>query len=307
MTNMNTGLFPQDLRPGIKKWFGDEYKDYAPIYSRIFEIVTSDRAYEEDALLSGLSLLQRKDQGAGVRYEGGKQGYSPRYDMITMALGFQITMEMMEDGIALKHAERMAKALKRSSVQTDEILAHQVLNRAFNSSYTMVNGDTKELCSTAHPIRGNGSTTTFANKLAVDADLSEAALEQATIDIGLLVDDRGLRINLMPQNLIIHTNEQFNAHRILKSQLRVATTDNDANALRDNGVVKDIIVTPFLTDVDSWFLTTTAPDGLKFYDRKAAVIDNDTDFDTASGKFKVMRRLSVGWSDPRGVYGSQGA
>jgi phage major head subunit gpT-like protein len=304
--NMNTGLFPQDLRPGVKKWFGDEYMDYSPIYASIFEVISSDRGYEEDALLSGLSTLQRKDQGGAISYDAGKQGYSPRYDHFTMALGFQITMELMQDGVALKHAERMSKALARSAKQTDEILAHQILNRAFNSSYLMVNGDGKELLSTSHPIRGNGSANTFSNKLAVDADLSEAALEQATIDIGNLVDDRGQKIHLMPKSLIVNVAEQFNAHRILKSTLRVATTDNDANALNDMGIIKDVIVTPYTTDTDAWFLTTSASDGLKFYDRMAATIDNDSDFDTASGKFKVMRRLSIGWSDPRGLYGSSG-
>ncbi len=307
MTVMNTGLFPQDLRPGIKKWYGDEYKDYAPLYSRIFQVISSDRAYEEDALLSGLGLLQVKDQGQGVRYDSGKQGYSPRYDMFTLALGFQITMELMEDGIALKHAERMARALKRSSIQSDEVIAHQVINRAFNSSYQMTNGDGVALLSTSHPIVGNGSTTTFSNRLAVDADLSEAALEQATIDINRFVDDRGLRINAMPKKLIVPTESRFEVDRILNSNLRVQTADNDLNAIKHQGVISDVVVTPYITDTDSWYIVTDVADGLKFYNRKAAVIDNDTDFDTNSGKFKVVRRLGVGWSDPRGFYGSQGA
>lgn len=306
MTVMNTGLFPQDLRPGVKRWFGDEYKDLIPIYSRIFEILTSDRAYEEDALLSGLGLLQRKDQGSAVRYDSGKQGYSPRYDHYSMALGFQITSELMEDGLALKHAERFSRALKRAAMLTDEVLAHQVLNRGFNSTYKMVNGDGVEMISALHPIVGNG-TATFSNKIAVAADLSEAALEQADIDINLLVDDRGNRINAMAQKLIVHTNSKHEAHRILKSDKRVATTDNDANSLKDQGIISDVIVSPYLTDTDAWFILTSVKDGLTFYNRKAAVIDNDSDFDTNSGKFKVVRRLSVGWTDPRGIYGSAGA
>lgn len=308
MTIMVRGLFPEDLRPGIKKWFGDEYKDYTPIYSRIFQVLSDNRAYVEDALLSGLPLLQQKDEAGPVRYAAGKQGYVPRYDHIEMALGFQISQNLIDDGIALNVAERMARSLKRASIQTDEILAHQVLNRAFTGSGAglMTNGDGVALCSTAHPIRGGGSVATFSNKLAVDADLSEGALEQATIDIGNLVDDRGLRIFVRPTKLVVNLNDQFNATRILKSPLRVATADNDANALKEMGMIPEVVVTPYTTDTDAWFLITDCPDGLKFFNRKEASMDNDNDFDTNSGKYKVTRRLSVGWSDPRGIFGSAG-
>lgn len=311
MAIMVRGLFPQDLRPGVKKWFGDMYNDYPQIYSKIFKVLSDNRAYVEDALYSGLPLLQQKDEAGAVNYASGKQGYSPRYNHIEMALGFQISQNMIDDGIALNHAERMSKALARSSRLTDEILAHQVLNRAFTGSGAglMVNGDAKALLATDHPIRGNGATTTFSNKPVTDLDLSEAALEAALIDIGNLVDDRGNRIFVTGQKLVVNINEQFNAHRILKSALRVATTDNDANALKDLGMLSEIIATPYTTDTDAWFIVTSVTeneDGLKFFNRKDAVIDNDNDFDTNSGKYKVCRRLSVGWSDPRGLYGSAG-
>lgn len=309
---MVRGLFPQDYRPGIKKWFGDTYKDYPQIYSRIFKVLADNNAFVEDALYSGLPLLQQKDEAGAINYATGKQGYSPRYNHIEMALGFQLSQNMIDDGIALNHAERMSKALARSSRLTDEILAHQVLNRAFTGSGAglMVNGDGQALLSTTHPIRGNGSTTTFSNKLAVDADLSEAALEQALIDIGNLVDDRGNRIFVTAKKLIVNINEQFNAHRILKSANRVATTDNDANAMKDMGMLQEIVATPYTSDTDAWFIVTNVTedgDGLKFFNRKDAVIDSDNDFDTNSGKYKVCRRLSVGFSDPRGLYGSSGA
>lgn len=304
MPIMNTGLFPQDLRPGVKKWFG-EYDQYETLYDRIFEVLSDDRAFVENALLSDFGLLQVKNQGQGVRYDGGKQGYSPRYDHFTIALGFQITMEMMQDGIALKNAKRFSEALKRSALQTDDVLAHSVLNNAF-STVTMTNGDGKTLIASDHPIVGSGSTTTVSNVLSVAADLSEAGLEQATIDIGNWVDDRGKRIKYRPKKLIVNLSNQFEAHRILKSQLRVASADHDINALRDMGVIDEVVVTPFTSNSNAWYVVTDCPDGLKFYNRMEATIDNDTDFDTASGKYKVMRRLSYGWDDFRGIYGTAG-
>ena len=311
MSIMVRSMTPADMRVGIKKWFGDVYNDYPQLYSRIFKIVSSNRSYEEDALFSGLPLLQEKDEAGSVNYVTGKQGYTPRYDHIEMALAFQISQNLIDDGVALNVAERLSKGLARSSRLTDEILAHQVLNRAFTASGLglMVNGDGVALCSTTHPIRGNGVTTTFANKPVTDLDLSEAALEAALIDIGNMVDDRGNRIYVTGQKLVVNINEQFNAHRILKSTQRVATTDNDANAMKDMGMLSEVIATPYTTDTDAWFIVTSvteAGDGLKFYNRKDAVIDSDKDFDTNSGKYKVCRRLSVGFSDPRGLYGSAG-
>ncbi len=304
-------MTPADMRVGIKKWFGDVYNDYPQIYSRIFKVLSDNRSYVEDALYSGLPLLQEKDEAGSINYATGKQGYTPRYDHIEMALGFQISQNAIDDGIALNQAQRLSQGLARSSRLTDEVLAHQVLNRAFTASGLglMTNGDGVALCSTTHPIRGNGVTTTFANKPVTDLDLSEAALEAALIDIGNWVDDRGNRIYCTGQKLVVNINEQFNAHRILKSATRVATADHDANAMKDMGMLSEVIATPYTTDTDAWFIVTnvTAEDnGLKFFNRKEAVIDNDNDFDTNSGKYKVCRRLSVGFSDPRGVYGSAG-
>lgn len=310
MSLMVRALFPRDHIPGIKGWFGVAYADYVPLYSQIFDVRSDDRAYAEFALLSGLPLLQQMDEGQSVTYASGKQGYVPRFDHIKMALGFMISQEQIEDGISLNVAQRMSKMLKLVALKSDEVIAHQVLNRATTGSGAglMTNGDGVALLSTAHPIRGSGATNTFSNRAAVDTDLSEAALEQAIVDIGNFVDDRGNRIMAKPQKLVVHLSEQFNAQRILKSENRVGTTDNDINALKSMGILQSMpVVSPYLTDLDQWFITTDVEDGLIFFDRKSAVIDSDNDFDTNSGKYKVVRRLSVGWGDPRGIYGSPGA
>lgn len=299
-----TGSFTQALRPGIDTWFGDEYKDYEPLYSKIFEVVTPDnRSYVEDAMVSGLGLMVVKDQAQGVRYDAAKQGISPRYDHVAYGLGFIITMEMLEDGLAMSKAERFTRQLKRSALKTRETIAHQTLNRAFTSGYTMTNGDGSVLCSTSHATRGGNQS----NKLSVDADLSEAALEQAKIDIDATKDDRGLKVHPLVKSLIVSSSDQFNAHRILNSVGRVATADNDPNALKDMGVVKNLVVSPYLTDSDAWFLTTDVSRGLIFNNRKDPTMTSDNDFDTENAKFKCIMRFSCGWTDFRGVYGSQGA
>lgn len=300
-----TGSFPQALRPGINKWVGDVYKDYAPLYSKIFKVEKPDsRAYVEDAVMSGMSLLVAKDESAGIRFDAAKQDYSPRYDHLAYGLGFIITMEMLEDGLAMSKAQRYTKMLMRSALQTRETVSHLILSRGFNSSYTQSGGDGVELMSTAHPTRGGN----VSNKLSTDADLSEAALEQAVIDIRNLVDNRGLRMSVMPKTLVVPTASQFEAHRILESQLRVGTANNDPNALKAMGYIQDVVVSPYLTsDTDAWYIITDVPDGLKFMNRKDPTMTSDNDFDTENAKFKVLMRFSVGWTDFRGIYGSQGA
>ncbi len=299
-----TGSFPQALRPGIDFWFGDEYKDYEPLFSQIFNVVVPDsRAYVEDAEMSMFGPLLAKDQGSAVRYDSSRQVISPRYDHLTYALGFMITMEMMADGLALSNAERWTRELKRSALITRETVAHNVLNNAFDSSVVMTNGDASNLLSTTHATPAGSQS----NRIGTDADLSEAALEQANIDILNFKDNRGKKIRALPETLIVNSASVHEQDRILNSALRVATTDNDKNSLSSQGVIKKVVVTPYTTDTDAWFITTSVPRGLMFHNRMDPNMSSDNDFDTENAKFKVMMRFSCGWTDFRGIYGSQGA
>src|SRR3990167_2504517 len=301
---MNTGSFPQDLRPGIKEWFGLKYKDWESFYDKIFEMRASSRNYEEDALVSSFGLVVEKPEGSAVSYDTANQGITPRYRHISYGLGFVITQEMMDDGIAMSNAEKFVKALKYSALLTKEVVAANILNRAFNSSYTMSGGDGKEMCATDHPTRAGDQS----NELTTAADLSEAALEQALIDIHNAKDDRGLKIAMRAKKLIIPVNLIFEAQRILKSPLRVSTADNDINALKSLNYIPDgVVASPYLTDTDSWFLLTDCPDGLVYYNRKDMVVDTDNDHDTNNMRTKVLYRCSFGHSDFRGIFGSPGA
>lgn len=304
MAIINSGSYPQDLRPGIKAWFGADYKDYDPKYDKIFEMRSSTRNYEEDALDSGLGLAVEKPEGSSITYDSGNQGITPRYRHITYGLGFVITQEMLEDGNIMGKAERYTKKLKYGCMRAKEVVAANVLNRAFNSSYTMTGGDAKELCATDHATRSGNQ----ANELATAADLSEAALEQAVIDIRNMVDDRGLRIAVQPRKLVIPTGLEFDAHRILFSPLRVNSANNDLNALKSlSSIPEGILVNPYLTDTDAWFILTDAPEGLIYYNRKDLTVDSDNDHDTNNMRVKALFRCSFGWSDFRGIYGSPGA
>jgi phage major head subunit gpT-like protein len=234
------------------------------------------------------------------------QGYVNRYTHITYARGFIITREMYEDGIAVTVALRKAGALAFSMRQTKEVVAANVLNRAFNSSYTMgANSDGKELCATDHPNKSGG---TWRNELATAADLSEDSLEQACIDIGAFKTDKGMTIAVRPMKLIVPTAEEFNAYRIMKSIGRVDSANNDINALRASGKIpQGIAVNHYLTDADAWFLKTDCPDGLKYMERRADAFGSENDWDTENAKFKATTRFSVGWSDARSCFGSPGA
>ena len=304
MSILNTGSFPQDLRPGIRVWFGDAHKDYATEYDKIFEIVSSDGQYEEDAMVSGFGMAVVKPEGSAVSYDTAKQMYAPRYRNITYGLGFVITQEMMEDGLAMKNGKRFSQALKRSLLRSREVVSANVLNNAFSSTVTMVNSDGVNLVASTHPTR-NGNQS---NIIATAADISEAALETLLINIGDAVDDRGLKIMLQGRKLIIPSLQQFNVERILKSNLRVDSANNDVNAVKSMGMLPEgYMVNHYLTDNDAWFIKTDCPDGLKFQNRKDMVIDSDNDHDTNNARFKALMRFAVGWSDFRGVYGSAGA
>jgi hypothetical protein len=303
---ITTGNFAKDLVPGVKTWFGQKYKEYPIEYLDIFEKVNSSRAFEEEAGVTGFGLAAVKTEGAGIAYDEQVQTFVSRYTHVTYGLGFIITREMYEDGIAVTVALRRANALAFSIRQTKEIIGANVLNRAFNSAYTMGNNsDGKELCATDHP---NMSGGTWSNELTVAADLSEAALEQACIDIAGFTTDRGLKIAIMPQKLIIPTALEFDAIRILNSNGRVGTANNDNNAIREsNKFPGGICVNHYLTDPDAWFIKTNCPDGLKYMERRSDAFGTENDFDTENAKFKATFRGSFGWTDPRSIFGSPGA
>ncbi len=298
--------FAKDLVPGVKTWFGVKYKEYPIEYLDIFEKILSTRAFEDEAGVTGMGLAAVKTEGSGIAYDDTEQGFVSRYTHVTYGLGFIITREMYEDGIAVTVSLRRANALAFSIRQTKEIIGANVLNRAFNSDYTMgVTSDGKELCATDHPNKSGG---TWSNELSTPADLSEAALEQACIDISNFTTDRGLKIAIMPQKLIIPSELEFDAMRILESVGQSGTANNDINVIKASkkfpGGVK---VNHYLTNADAWFISTNCPDGMKYMERRADAFGTENDFDTENAKFKATFRCSFGWSDPRGIFGSPGA
>lgn len=303
---ITTNNFAKDLVPGVKTWFGQKYKEYPIEFMELFEKGTSTSAFEEEASTTGFGLASVKTEGSGIAYDDQEQGFVSRYTHITYGLGFIITREMFEDGIAATVALRRANSLAFSIRQTKEIVGANIYNRAFDSNYTMgANSDGKELCATDHPNKSGG---TWRNELSTAADLSEAALEQACIDIGAFKTDRGLTIAIKPQKLIIPTALQFDAHRILESMGQSGTANNDTNALRESGSFpKGIFVNHYLTDPDAWFIRTDCPDGMKYMERRADSFGTENDFDTENAKFKATFRGSFGWSDPKGLFGSPGA
>lgn len=302
MAVINTGNFAKALKPQVQAWFGDLYKDHPTLYSQYMDVVQSMDKYEEDVLMSGLGLATIKAEGAASNYDDSSQGYTKRYDHIMYSNGFVITREMIEDGKAPARAERFTKSLKNGMMKTQETVAANVLNRAFNNSY--LGGDGIELCASNHPTLG----ANLRNELATPADLSEAALEQALIDIYDMKDHRGLRINVQARKLVIPNALAFEAQRILRSELRVGTADNDINALRSMSILPEGYVrNPYLTDSDAYFIITDVDNGLKFIERTGMQVEDDNDFDTFNAKFLASMRFSVGWTDPRGVFGSEGA
>lgn len=301
MATINTGTFPKALWPGVKKWYGDSYNDYPVQFDSLFDKFTSDKAWEEIVGTSGLGLAQVKPEGAAISYDGERQGFTTRATHTNYALGFIITEEMMEDDQYMIVGERRAKALARSLRQTKEINGANVYNRAFNASY--VGGDGVAMISSAHPNVAGG---TWSNQISTASDLSEAALEQAYIDIQGFTDDRGLLVATRIKSLIIPRQLAFEAQRVLKADGRPGTDSNDPNALKMMGVVPEVVINQFLTDTDAWFLRTDT-EGLHYFERKADTFAQDNDFDTSNAKFKAQGRYSFIWSDPRSIYGSPGA
>jgi len=302
---ITTGSMTKALWPGVNAWFGESYSEWPVEYTDLFTESKSSRAFEEEVGISGFGLAVEKAEGTGVSYDEARQSYIQRYVNRTYMLGFMITQEAIEDNqynLAVL-GKRDAKALAFSMRQTKEILAANVYNRAFSSTYTFA--DAKELCATDHPLFAGG---TFSNELTTAADLSEASLEQAAIDIGGFVNDRGLKISILPKTLIIPKELLFEATRILKSELQSGGANNDINAIKSAGLFPGgLKVNHYLTDTDAWFIRTNAPEGMKYFNRVETTFGMDNDFDTTNAKFKARFRCSFGATDPRGIYGSPGA
>ena len=294
--------FAKLLWPGLNKVWGKEYNDYPVEWDKLFEHNKSDRAYEEDLGLSSFGLANVKAEGAPITYDTERQGFTSRYNNVVYALGFIITREIYEDDQYGKIGGQKAKALARSMRQTKETNGANIYNRAFSGSY--VGGDGVSMINSAHPNVAGG---TFSNQIAVASDLSEAALEQAVIDIAGFRDDRGLLIAAKAEKLVIPYQQQFEAKRILGADGRVGTDLNDPNVLKDMGIFSNVITNHYLTDADAWFILTSVKDGVKYFERRADQFEMDNDFDTENAKFKATARYAFGWSDPRAVYGSQGA
>lgn len=303
MSTINTSSFAKALWPGVNAFFGKAYDEYPVQWDKLFDVESSSRNYEEDVGTSYFGLAPVKEQGSAIQYDTARQGFTQRYTHVTYGLGFIITREMMEDDLADVIGEKGAKSLAFSIRQTKEVIGASVYNLAFTS--TTGRGDGVALLSSAHPNVTGGSQS---NILATASDLSEAALEQACIDISLLKNDRGLQIALVPQSLIIPPQLEFEANRILKSQGRVGTDNNDMNALKGMGKFpKGIVVNHYLTDTDAWFIRTNAQDGMKMFNRRSDEFTQDNDFDTENLKYKVTSRFSFGNTDYRALYGSPGA
>jgi hypothetical protein len=298
-TPINTSSFHSDLLPGlVKKWFAVKPADYEEMYSKILEVERSNNAYEIHGTITGFGTLVQKGQGAALQLDSSQEAFKPRYEHTTYALGFAITKEAVRDGHAFKDAKKFTEMLARSARITKEIIGANVINFAGTSGYTMLGGDAVVLASDAHPTRAGNQS----NILAGGADLSEAALEAIRTQIENAKDNRGLKIKLMVKDLIINPAQRALAHRILKSDRRVAVADNDANFLKDTGTIKNIIVNPYLTSTTQWQVSTTAEDGLKFLIRQDAEMDTDNDFMTKNGLYSVDMRVSSGWDNFRGMY-----
>ena len=293
----------KELEPGLNALFGLEYGRYENEHAEIFDTESSDRAFEEEVMLTGFGSAPTKNEGGAVNFEDAQESFTSRYTHETIALAFAITEEAIEDNLYDRLASRYTKALARSMAHTKQVKAASVLNNAFNNSFT--GGDGKELCATDHPLSGGG---TFANEPTTAADLNETSLEDALISISGFVDERGLKIALRGMKLIIPPALQFIAERLMASNLRVGTADNDTNALRSMGMIPEgYVINHFLTDTDAFFIKTDAPNGFKHFERAPIRTQMEGDFDTGNMRFKARERYSFGFSDPRAVFGSPGA
>lgn len=299
---INRAAFAAMQWPGIKRIFGMSYNPREMQCSKIFETKSSDKAYEEDVLASGFGLVPEKTEGGPISYDSHAQGYTKRYQHITYGMGYIITREEDEDNKYASVQKGRTRALANSFKETKETVHSNIFNRAFNSSYT--GGDGKELLALDHPITGG----TFANELSTPADLSEVSLEDLLILLDGAVDERGLQIVLKPKRLIVPRQLKFSAERIVGSERQSGTANNDINAMRSLGLFTDgAMVYHYLTDADAWFVQTDADAGLTCYQRRNLEFKDDSDSDTENRKYMGTERYSVGWSDPRCLFGSAGS
>ena len=293
----------KELLPGLNALFGMEYNRYGEEHKEIFVTETSERSFEEEVKLSGFSAAPVKNEGQAIAYDNAQEAWSARYQHETIALGFSITEEAIEDNLYDSLSARYTKALARSMAYTKQIKAANVLNNGFNPNFP--GGDGVALFATNHPLVSGGVNS---NEPATPADLNETSLEAAVIQIAQWTDERGLLIAAKPKKLIVPTALMFVATRLLETNLRVGTADNDINALKNNGSIPEgYTVNHFLTDTNAWFLTTDVPNGLKHFIRIPMGTSMDGDFDTGNVRYKARERYSFGWSDPLGVFGSPGA
>ena len=293
----------KELLPGLNALFGMEYARYGEEHKEIFETETSERSFEEETKLSGFSAAPVKNEGNAIAYDNAQEAWTARYNHETIALGFSITEEAVEDNLYDSLSSRYTKALARAMAYTKQVKAASVLNNGFSSSYK--GGDGKELFATDHPLVSGG---TNSNEPATAADLNETSLEAAVIQIAGWTDERGLLIAAKPRKLIVPPNLMFVATRLLETELRVGTNNNDVNAIKTMGSIPEgFRVNHFLTDTNAWFLCTDVPNGLKHFVRTPLQNSMDGDFDTGNVRYKARERYSFGWSDPLGVYGSPGA
>ena len=293
----------KELLPGLNALFGLEYETYGEQHKEVFETETSERSFEEETKLSGFSAAPVKNEGSAIAYDNAQEAWTARYQHETIALGFSLTEEAIEDNLYDSLSSRYTKALARAMSYTKQVKAANVLNNGFSSSYT--GGDGVELFSTAHPLVSGG---TNSNEPTTPADLNETSLEAAVIQIAAWTDERGLLIAAKPRKLVVPPSLMFVATRLLETELRVATNNNDINALKNNGSIPEgYTVNHFLTDNNAWFLTTDVPNGLKHFVRTPLATSMDGDFDTGNVRYKARERYSFGWSDPLGVFGSPGA
>lgn len=299
---ITTGNFAKALWPGVNAWYGESYTDFKTEYTDIFTSHKSKKHYEEDVLVSSFGLAFQKNEGAAVQYDTERQGFTTRYTPVEYALGFVITKNMVADDLYGIVGPRRSKALARSLRQTKETVGANVLNRAFTSGYT--GGDGSILCVSSH---ANVAGGTWSNVIATAADISEAALEQAVIDMGKYTDDRGLKIAVRPKKIVVPVDLDFDVNKIMKTEYEVGTSSNTVNLVRSR-FPSGVAINHYLTDTDAWFiLTSEDQNGMKYFERAADSFDMDNDFDTSNAKFKAEGRYSFGWTDPRAIYGSAGA
>jgi len=293
----------KELLPGLNALFGLEYATYGEQHKEIYETETSERSFEEETKLSGFSAAPVKNEGSAIAYDNAQEAWSARYQHETIALGFSLTEEAIEDNLYDSLSARYTKALARGMAYTKQVKVANVLNNGFTAGYN--GGDNVPLFSALHPLISGG---TNSNVPSTPADLNETSLEAAVIQIAAWTDERGLLIAAKPKKLIVPPSLQFVATRLLETELRVGTNDNDINAIKNNGSVSEgYTVNNFLTDNNAWFLTTDVPNGMKHFVRTAMSTGMDGDFDTGNVRYKARERYSFGWSDPLGMYGSAGA